>query len=738
MAFAVAGIKIEITADASKAAAALGRAGDAAGKSADAAEKSTSKWKTFARTAAVAAGSAALGGLVAMFKTGVQEQSDYLAGQAQLQAGIKSTGNAAHVSVKGLEDLATSIQGYSGQTDDSIVASEKLLLTFTNVRNEAGKNNDIFSQATKITADMAARMGGDASKYAVQLGKALNDPVKGLSALTRIGVTFTDAQKKSIKTMQESGDTLGAQKIIMGELRKEFGGSAKAAGQTLPGQMARAKRSFEDVSQQLVASFMPVLTELADVLLRDVMPAFKTVMGFILQHKTVFGIVAGAVGGLVIAFKAFGMISGAIKGTIAAVKMIGPAIKGIGLAMNFLAANPIILIIVAIVALGIALVILYKKSATFRKIVQAAFKAVLTAGKALWTGLKAAFNGIVTAAKAVWSALKTGFGVLVSAVKVAAKILYYWYVWPWKTAYTVIVGAVRAIITWLPGAWRAIVTGIKTGLSAVSRVITAPFRAAWNWIHNSLIPAIKNAWGGIAGAIRRGLSAVSSTITAPFRAAWNWIKNSLIPAIKGAWGGIASGIRRGLSAVASAIIGPFRSAWDWIKQYVAAPIRNMFSGLAGAIGHAMRGVFTAITGPFKSAWDWISRWVVDPIKSVWNGIADAINAIHFSIKIPKGIPFIGGKGWTFDPPHVPRLASGGVFDAATLAVVGEAGREIVAPDDLLRRLIREEMGNAGTTIIVNGALDPDAVARQIDRLLTGRARRTSGVQRSGTRTVASA
>jgi hypothetical protein len=74
---------------------------------------------------------------------------------------------------------------------------------------------------------------------AIQLGKALNDPTQGVSALSRVGVSFTDVQKDMIKKLQESGDMMGAQRIILGELEKQFGGTAEAVGKTLPGALDR-------------------------------------------------------------------------------------------------------------------------------------------------------------------------------------------------------------------------------------------------------------------------------------------------------------------------------------------------------------------------------------------------------------------------------------------------------------------------------------------------------------------
>lgn len=227
------------------------------------------KWakfgKTLAKGAALGAAGGALAGLYSLVKTGLNEVKDASAGQAQLAAGIKSTGGAANVTVEGLNELASSIQDYSGQTDDSIRQTEALLLTFTNIKNVGADR--IFDDATKAAADMAARMGGDASGAAIQLGKALNDPVKGVTALTRMGVQFTDAQKEQIKTLMASNDTLGAQKIILGELQTQFGGAAKAAGESLPGKIDRLKRKFEDFSEAIVTKATPAVEGAFDWLL---------------------------------------------------------------------------------------------------------------------------------------------------------------------------------------------------------------------------------------------------------------------------------------------------------------------------------------------------------------------------------------------------------------------------------------------------------------------------------------
>ena len=183
---------------------------------------------------------------------------DKIAGQTA--AVIASTGGAAGITADQVGQLADALERKTGIEAESIAKGENLLLTFTNIKNAAGANNDIFNQATGIMADLATAMGGDASGAAIQLGKALNDPTAGVTALTRVGVTFTDAQKTQIKAMQDAGDLMGAQKVVLAELRKEFGGSAEAAGKTFAGALDRAKNAVDSISEAMVGPAVPVFT----------------------------------------------------------------------------------------------------------------------------------------------------------------------------------------------------------------------------------------------------------------------------------------------------------------------------------------------------------------------------------------------------------------------------------------------------------------------------------------------
>lgn len=233
---------------------------------------------------ALALGGTALTGLGAALKFGIDQMNQQAVASAQTAAVLKSTGGAAHVTQAQIEGLASSLQTSTGVADDAIQANENMLLTFTNVKNAVGKGNDVFNQATKTVLDMSQALGQSGKTSAIQLGKALNDPIKGVGALSKVGVTFTEGQKKSIKAMVDSGNTMGAQKVILKELNKEFGGSAKAFGDTFPGQVEKTKRAFENVAQSLAAAVLPSITKALQFVTSTVIPALQSLVDWGKAH----------------------------------------------------------------------------------------------------------------------------------------------------------------------------------------------------------------------------------------------------------------------------------------------------------------------------------------------------------------------------------------------------------------------------------------------------------------------
>ena len=198
---------------------------------------------------------------------GVFEESEQ--GQQSMNqtiAVLKSTHDASGETANAVADLATQYSHLTMFSDDTVQAGENMLLTFTNI----GKN--VFPLATKTVLDMSQALGQDTKNSAIQLGKALNDPITGITALQRVGVTFTDDQKKLIKSLVDTGNTAGAQKVILQELQREFGGSAEAAGKTFPGQLAILQQSLADIKQNIGDALMPVLRGLTSWVTANALP----------------------------------------------------------------------------------------------------------------------------------------------------------------------------------------------------------------------------------------------------------------------------------------------------------------------------------------------------------------------------------------------------------------------------------------------------------------------------------
>lgn len=205
--------------------------------------------------AGVAAG-AALGG---MFKDMVSEARESQKVTAVTASIIKSTGGTAKVTADQIGALANAISNKTGVDDEAIQTSSNLLLTFKNVANQAGAGANIFDRATAAAVDLSKAGFGDMDSAAKMLGKALNDPVKGLTALGRAGVTFSDQQKEQIKQMVKAGDVLGAQKIIMQEVESQVGGVA-AASATAGEKAAVTWKNFQE---EMGNRLLPVLDKVA-------------------------------------------------------------------------------------------------------------------------------------------------------------------------------------------------------------------------------------------------------------------------------------------------------------------------------------------------------------------------------------------------------------------------------------------------------------------------------------------
>jgi hypothetical protein len=207
--------------------------------------------KTFAAIGAALAGAFAVRALVNFGRDAIAAAAESEQAEARLGAAITATGAAAGYKKEQLVKLSEELQNVTMFEAETTQGAMAIMSTFKNIRG------DQFIHATKLAQDMATVLGGDLEGAAMQVSKALNDPVKGITALQRSGVSFTESQKEMIKTMAESGDIIGAQKMILAELNSEFGGAAEAMGKTFAGRAEIARNALGDIAEEIGFALMP-------------------------------------------------------------------------------------------------------------------------------------------------------------------------------------------------------------------------------------------------------------------------------------------------------------------------------------------------------------------------------------------------------------------------------------------------------------------------------------------------
>jgi phage-related protein len=340
---AIADLQARVTLDSSTAKKGLKEINDEVGKSPGFFQKAAGGVLGFVAGGALLAGVAG----AASFVTGALGDMVGAAGEsqqvmAQTEAGIKSTGGAAGMTAQSVSALATKISNLSGIDDEAVQTGENMLLTFTSI----GK--DVFPMATQAAADMATKMNGGVIPSAQQMqqqallvGKALNDPIKGLSALSREGVTFSDSQKKAIAALVKTGDTAGAQKLMLAELSKEFGGAAAAAGDTFPGKLAKMQVAFGNIEETIGGAIIPILSNLFDSLSPIMQQIGDALPGALAGLQAVFAPVFSAIGDavaqigpiigdIVADFSSMGKGAGGMSVLGDVFKMLGPVVKQVG------------------------------------------------------------------------------------------------------------------------------------------------------------------------------------------------------------------------------------------------------------------------------------------------------------------------------------------------------------------------------------------------------------------------
>jgi len=608
------------------------------------ADRFTGTLKSKFSSAGALLGGAVLGGLAAagigMAVRGIFTEAAEAAKVGRLtDAVLKSTGEVAKVSAGQIGELSSALSLKSGIDDEVIQSGANVLLTFTKVRNELGAGNDIFNQGATVALDMAAALGEDLQPNIIRVGKALNDPVKGVAMLGKAGVQFSEDQKAMIQSLVDSGDLLGAQKIILGELQTQFGGAAEAAASPID----RLKVAFSNLQESVGLGLLPAVSQVVpqlQIALAAIGPALGTTVG---------GLVA------------------ALSPIVSALAPVFVAL-GSGLATIFAALTPVLTTFASTVGPILADLLstlggaLAPVLASFGNLVATLAPLLAPLARVLGVVAKAASALLVPVLDALAAVLKPIIDALLPPLTEALNIL------------GPIISQVAASVGDKLG---AALVQLTPALVEVAQILGESFIQNLEAIAPTL-PALAESFTEMAVAITPLVVAVLPLLAKAIAELTPLFTMTIVSTLQ-----LATTITTAITGAVDWVIGALRwlkTNWDlvWLslKETLSGAwngIVSTFASIPGRIADALSGVTGAILAPFK------------------NGLNEIIR-LYNDFQIPGfGVgPF---KTPDINTPNVPYLHSGGIFDAKGgegLAML-KSGEGVFTPDQM------SALGGGGTT-----------------------------------------
>lgn len=521
-------------------------------------------------------GSSLVGGIGEFFSSAIQGSADYQNVLAQTRAVIESTGGAAGFTVEQMEGMARSMSAAEGMSlfpDDAILSAQNVLATFTKIEGVQ------FEGATQAALDMAQALGMDLSGAAMMMGKALNDPVKGMSALSRSGVSFTDQQKAMVEEMVAVGDVAGAQQLILKEMEVQFGGSALAATETFEGSMTLLSEAFEDAKGSIGDALLPVLTGFANITMTYVLPVVKEAfaafgewisgLDWIGITTSISGLIQTLVGfvsgidwaGLFAALSSFG--SFLMSQLPTAMTIVSPLIDNLKQSFTIFFG----------VLTGPAVQTIIANIVQFGAVVAGVLAGLLNNIAPAITGMQGVFQSLVGVLATVTTAimetltspavmgainvLSETFGILASIIvelaRIAIDVLGFAFTLVWPIIDGVIKDIGNVIGTVFP-----VINVILNGLLSL---LKGDFTTVWG----SIKTTISTAWTNIQTAVQTGIDGVKTKLTELISSAVDFGRDLA--------GGIAKGISNGASAIANAAKDAAANALQAAKDFlgIASP-----------------------------------------------------------------------------------------------------------------------------------------------------------------------
>ena len=521
-------------------------------------------------TAATNLAGAALSKIGDFITGSIQEAADWNKAIAQTEAVVKSTGAAAGFTAQQFAEMAQDMSATAGNSifsDDAILGAENVLATFTQIQGTS------FKGATQAILDISQAMGTDLQSSALQVGKALNDPVAGISALSRVGVTFSEDQKALIKNMVEVGDVAGAQQVILAELGKEFGGSAAAAVDTFAGQQIVLAEQFKNVQQSLGESLMPVLMRFGAFAQEVAVPAVQDLVNVLINF--IDGVdwpgVMNSIGGVTDALYDFiygtdwqGVMTQMSAGFDAVARFVDPVT--LALQNLWAVAEPVTMAMY---------------NAITKQLASPESQAALTQ-----TGVIFRLLGDI---------LMSVVAIAIDGMRVSFLSFYQTFAMVWPYVQT-------ALNLWmqLMAPFQTLVVGV---LTAISMALRGDFAGAWDTVKTAIITFLTT----INTAVSSWATSVVQTVTAVA----GQLVSAAISVGSSIASGIAQGITNGVSAIVNAAKSAAQSALDAAKAAlgIASPSKvfanqvgfNISSGIAAGIAQGVPDITGAISGATGAA-----------------------------------------------------------------------------------------------------------------------------------------
>lgn len=473
--------------------------------------------------------------------------------------------------------LANELQNVTRFSDETVISVESMLLTFTKI----GK--DVFPRATETALDMA-QVFGSADSASVQLGKALNDPITGITALTRVGVTFSEEQKKLIKSLVDTGDIAGAQTVILDELATEFGGSARAAGETFGGQLDILRNRLSNVAETIGLAILPVLQNLFNNVIAPALPIIEALGSAFATAISAFASGEENIGGV---FRILGSaVDNILPGAYTWFLQIGRGVQDVVNAMGEL--WPVIQNEL-LPALGNLFVAITGQAPTTEDVITSLLTAIV--------------NGVNSAASFIRDTL-------IPAVQEFAA---------WSNEN--LVPALADIRTWL-----------QTNIPAAIQVVTnfwnntlSPALAAFSdWVQSTLIPTMLDmkTWldTNLPVAIQFLTDAWNNVIYPALVAIDSWVQGTLIPTLSLLWDWVQTNLPAAIQTLTDFWNNTLLPALTTIWNFISVSLIPLITELSRLIGEVLRLEWEKYVQQYNEE-------VAPALSALWSFIKDNIMPI---------------------------------------------------------------------------------------------------------------